>query len=165
MLEVLDPAQSSTFMDHFMNIPFDLSKVLFIATANSMDSIPGPLLDRMEVVQLQGYTSNEKIHIARSYLWQKQIKAHGLEDVDLSIDDSVLQYICEGFTQESGVRNLDRCLASICRYKCHEYANMLESQGNTEGFKNVIEKKDVQDILGVSTMDGYERGWRLTNNM
>ncbi|KAI7874568.1 ATP-dependent protease La [Lichtheimia hyalospora FSU 10163] len=148
MLEVLDPAQSSTFMDHFMNIPYDLSKVLFIATANSMDSIPGPLLDRMEVVQLQGYTSNEKIHIARSYLWQKQIKAHGLEDADLSIDDTVLQYICDGFTQESGVRNLDRCLASICRFKCHEYANMLESNGNTEGFKSIIEKKDVQDILG-----------------
>ncbi|KAI9312625.1 ATP-dependent protease La [Dichotomocladium elegans] len=150
MLEVLDPAQSSTFVDHFLNIPFDLSQVLFIATANSMESIPDPLLDRMEVVHLEGYTVDEKVHIAKSYLWPKQLAAHGLDD--LVISDAVLQYICETYTQESGVRNLDRCVASLCRYKCREYADLMEA-GRPHAFRKTIERSDIQRILGLGLFE------------
>ncbi|KAI8141875.1 ATP-dependent protease La [Fennellomyces sp. T-0311] len=148
MLEVLDPNQNSSFMDHFLNIPFDLSQVLFIATANSMETISGPLLDRMEVVQISGYTTDEKINIARTHLWPKQLETHGLAQTGLTISDDVLLYVAERYTQESGVRNLDRNIASLCRYKCKEYVDLTES-GRKQKFKETIDLDDVHIILGL----------------
>ena len=149
MLEVLDPNQNSSFMDHFLNIPFDLSQVLFIATANSMEAISGPLLDRMEVVQISGYTTDEKVNIARTHLWPKQVETHGLAETGLTISDDVLLHVVEHYTQESGVRNLDRNIASLCRYKCKEYVDLTEA-GHVQNFKKAIDVNDVQLILGVS---------------
>ncbi|KAI9269689.1 ATP-dependent protease La [Helicostylum pulchrum] len=147
LLEVLDPAQNSTFTDHFLNLPYDLSQVLFIATANSVDTIPKPLLDRMEVIQLDGYTFNEKLHITQTHLLPKQIKAHGLCFLDLGIPDQVVMHVAEKYTRESGVRGLERLMANICRYKCCEYTN-LEEAGNLERFKRLVDVDDIQGILG-----------------
>lgn len=147
LLEVLDPAQNSTFTDHFLNLPYDLSQVLFIATANSLETIPKPLLDRMEVIQLDGYTFNEKLHIAQTHLLPKQIKAHGLCFLDLGISDQVVMHVAEKYTRESGVRGLERLMANICRYKCCEYTN-LEEAGNLEQFKRLVDVEDIEGILG-----------------
>jgi ATP-dependent Lon protease len=150
MLEVLDPEQNSTFTDHYLNIPFDLSKVLFIATANSIDTIPAPLLDRMEVISLPGYTFDEKLHIARTYLLSKQIKEHGLELNQVSISDDVLLNIIENYTRESGVRNLERTIASIVRFKCVEWADLSEVD-KADQYNEVVHKDDLENILGVSS--------------
>ncbi|KAI8047918.1 ATP-dependent protease La [Thamnidium elegans] len=147
LLEVLDPAQNSTFIDHFLNLPYDLSQVLFIATANSLDNIPKPLLDRMEVIQLDGYTFNEKLHIAQTHLLPKQIKAHGLGFLNLGIPDQVVMHVAEKYTRESGVRGLERLMANICRYKCCEYTN-LEEAGKVEQFKRQVGVEDIDGILG-----------------
>ncbi|KAF5015205.1 hypothetical protein F66182_13546, partial [Fusarium sp. NRRL 66182] len=112
MLEVLDPEQNHSFSDHYINIPIDLSKVLFIATANSLDTIPAPLLDRMETIQLAGYTTVEKRHIARRHLLPKQIRTNGLSDNDVSLSDEVLEKVITAYTRESGVRNLEREIGS-----------------------------------------------------
>ncbi|KAI9278532.1 Lon protease C-terminal proteolytic domain-containing protein [Phascolomyces articulosus] len=151
LLEVLDPSQNSTFMDHFLNIPFDLSQVLFIATANSMDTISGPLLDRMEVVHLSGYTTDEKIHIARSYLWPKQLEAHGLSKMGIELSDSALLYVIEHYTQESGVRNLDRNIASLCRYKCKEYADMTEKTSKPKKIQHHLQMSSPSPNLTLSS--------------
>jgi ATP-dependent Lon protease len=115
MLEVLDPEQNSTFRDHYLDLPFDLSKTLFICTANTLDTIPGPLLDRMDVIQLSGYTEDEKVGIARRYLVPKQLKAHGLQRSQLTLSDKVLRTIIREYTREAGVRNLERRIADVCR--------------------------------------------------
>ena len=115
MLEVLDPAQNNAFTDHYMELPFDLSEVLFIATANTLDTIPRPLLDRMEVVQLGGYTEDEKTQIARRYLLPRQLAAHGLDGRVLEISDKMLRHVVRFYTREAGVRNLERQLGAICR--------------------------------------------------
>lgn len=152
LLEVLDPAQNATFTDHFLNLPYDLSKVLFIATANSLDTIPRPLLDRMEVIHLDGYTFNEKLHIAQSHLLPKQIEAHGLSFLSLNIPDQVVMHVAEKYTRESGVRGLERLMASICRYKCQEYTN-LEEAGQLQLFKRAVELNDIELILGAEPFD------------
>ncbi|HWH06514.1 MAG TPA: endopeptidase La, partial [Gaiellaceae bacterium] len=115
MLEVLDPAQHSTFRDHYLDLPYDLSKVLFICTANTLDTIPGPLLDRMDVIQLSGYTHDEKLGIAKRYLLPQQLEAHGLAKSQLTLGDRVLRLVISEYTREAGVRNLERQIAALCR--------------------------------------------------
>ncbi len=115
LLEVLDPEQNNTFTDHFLDVPFDLSKVLFVTTANTTQSIPAPLLDRMEVIQISGYTAEEKLQIALVHLVPKQIKEHGLKEKDIIIDQSAIEGIINYYTREAGVRNLERNIANICR--------------------------------------------------
>jgi len=115
MLEVLDPEQNRTFRDHYLDLAFDLSKVLFICTANTLDTIPGPLLDRMDVIQLSGYTEDEKLGIAKRYLLPKQLKLHGLQRSQLTLSDKMLRTVIREYTREAGVRNLERRLADVCR--------------------------------------------------
>ncbi|KAK4517668.1 Histone H4 [Mucor velutinosus] len=147
LLEVLDPEQNCTFSDHYLNVPFDLSNILFIATANSLDTIPEPLLDRMEVIELHGYTFEEKLHIAKSHLIPKQVKAHGLQIEQVKLADEVILYIAENFTRESGVRNLERTLASVVRAKCVEIADLQENQSKLQ-YNPSVSVKDVEAILG-----------------
>lgn len=141
MLEVLDPEQNATFQDHYLDTPFDLSKVFFIATANSLDGIPLPLLDRMEVVDLNGYTIDEKKQIAQKYLWPKQIKEHGLEDVNLTITDEAFTKLLTHYTREAGVRDLQRKIATICKF-------MSLKAAKTEKPTLVVTEKDLEEILG-----------------
>ena len=141
LLEVLDPEQNATFTDHYLEIEFDLSRVMFIATANVLDTIPGPLRDRMEVVELTGYTEQEKVAIARRHLIPKQLEAHALREDDLEITEAALQVIIRSYTREAGVRNLEREIAAICRGVAAEIA-----RGRTE--KTVVDKDDLYDFLG-----------------
>ncbi|KAI8335697.1 ATP-dependent protease La [Chlamydoabsidia padenii] len=149
LLEVLDPEQNNSFSDHYLNLPFDLSNVLFIATANSVDTIPEPLLDRMELIQLNGYTFEEKLHIARSHLLPKQTTAHGLALDQVQMDDQVLLKLAENYTRESGVRSLERTLASVARAKCVSLADLREA-GNEHDYNPKVDLKDLEDILGMA---------------
>jgi ATP-dependent Lon protease len=115
LLEVLDPAQNHSFRDHYLDVELDLSEVLFIATANVAETIPGPLLDRMEVVRFDGYTTDEKVAIARGYLWPRQVERNGLRDDEVEISDELLREIVTEYTREAGVRNLERELGKLLR--------------------------------------------------
>ncbi len=128
MLEVLDPEQNRTFRDHYLDLPFDLSRVLFICTANTTDTIPGPLLDRLEVIQLSGYTEDEKLGIAKRYLVPKQLGKHGLSRRQLSIGDRVLRLLIREYTREAGVRGLERRIADLCRKAAVQVAQGREEQ-------------------------------------
>ena len=115
LLEVLDPAQNDSFTDHYLNVPFDLSEVLFIATANFIQNIPGPLLDRMEVVEFAGYTEREKAEIAKTYLIPRQLEESGLADKGLTFTDDAVMAIVSRYTRESGVRQLERQIGAVAR--------------------------------------------------
>jgi ATP-dependent Lon protease len=115
LLEVLDPAQNHSFQDHYLDVELDLSQVLFIATANVADTIPGPLLDRMEVIRFDGYATDEKLAIARDYLWPRQVERHGLVPTDVAIDPDVLRFIVTNYTREAGVRQLEREVGTVLR--------------------------------------------------
>jgi len=115
LLEVLDPAQNHGFRDHYLDVELDLSQVLFLATANVADTIPAPLLDRMEVIRFDGYTTDEKVAIARGYLWPRQVERNGLRPADVAIDDDVLRFVITNYTREAGVRQLERELGTVLR--------------------------------------------------
>ena len=125
LLEVLDPAQNHTFADNYLGVPFDLSQVLFIATANSLDTIPGPLRDRMEILSLSGYTDEEKVGIAKQYLIPKQLAAHALSPEELSFLPDAIRQIVRGYTREAGVRSLDREIATVARKVARRLAEGL----------------------------------------
>jgi ATP-dependent Lon protease len=142
MLEVLDPAQNDSFRDHYLDLRFDLSEVLFIATANTLESTPSPLLDRMEVIQLAGYTADEKLHIAKRYLVGRQLAENGLRKSQASFSDAALKAIAEEYTREAGVRNLEREIGSVCRKLAREVA-----EGKAKG-KQSVSAKRVRELLG-----------------
>jgi len=143
LLEVLDPEQNTTFRDRYMEIPYDLSKVMFITTANTTDTIPAPLLDRMEVIELSGYTKEEKLEIAKQYLIPKQLKANGLTDKKVELTDDAIIEIIESYTMEAGVRVLEREIGSVIRKVACKVAE------NKRTRKQVITKEKVFDYLGV----------------
>ena len=143
LLEVLDPEQNNTFSDHYLEVDFDLSDVMFVATANSLN-IPGPLLDRMEVIRIPGYTEDEKINIARRYLLPKQIKANGLKEEEIKVTEAALRDTVRYYTRESGVRNLEREVAKICRKVVKE----LLLKGDKDKVINVT-PKNLDKYLGV----------------
>ena len=141
LLEVLDPEQNSEFLDHYLDLRVDLSKVLFICTANQLDTIPGPLLDRMEITRLSGYVAEEKLAIAKNHLWPKQLGRHGLGEDQLKINDAGLKYVIESYCREAGVRNLDKQLSRIMR---KSIVKLLD----TGDEKMRVGKKDIDDLLG-----------------
>jgi ATP-dependent Lon protease len=150
MLEVLDPEQNKTFRDHYLDLPFDLSKVLFICTANTTDTVPGPLLDRMDVISLSGYTEDEKLGIAQRYLTPKQIEQHGLSDDNIAVSDDALRLVIREYTREAGVRNLERRIADLCR-KCAR--QVAEGYGE----QIAVEEAKVREWLGPRKFSGEAR--------
>lgn len=141
LLEVLDAEQNENFRDHYMELPFDLSKVMFITTANSVDTIPGPLLDRMEIIEVPSYTEEEKLQIAKRHLLPKQIEAHGLQPKSVKISDRVLRNLIEGYTREAGVRTLERTVAKVVRKAA---VTMLD----TEVSEVTVTQNRLQEYLG-----------------
>ena len=150
MLEVLDPEQNKAFRDHYLDLPFDLSKVLFICTANTVDTIPGPLLDRVDVISLSGYTEDEKLGIAKRYLVPKQIEAHGLQREQVTISDKALRLVIREYTREAGVRGLERRIADLCRK-----AALKVARGDERSIR--IDERRVRSWLGPRRFSGEAR--------
>lgn len=150
LLEVLDPEQNNTFKDHFLDVPFDLSKIMFITTANTIDTIPRPLLDRMEVIEVSGYTEEEKIKIAQKYLIPKKLKEHGLTKNNLKIGKKTLSDIINFYTRESGVRNLEREIANLCRKVARKVVTEATSDNNSDisEITYKISPPDLEEYLG-----------------
>ncbi|MDP9252406.1 MAG: endopeptidase La, partial [Chloroflexota bacterium] len=146
LLEVLDPEQNNTFSDHYLEVPYDLSKVIFITTANVEDTIIAPLRDRMEIIRLPGYTEEEKLHIATGYLVPRQLKQHGLEDGRLVMGDEVLRELIRRYTREAGVRNLEREIGTMCRKVARAIA-----EGKTDKVEITLEL--VAEYLGPQRFD------------
>jgi ATP-dependent Lon protease len=147
LLEVLDPEQNNSFSDHYIEVPVDLSKVLFIATANVLDTVSAPLRDRMEVIEIPGYTPHDKVHIARNYLIPKQIEGHGITDENIVIEDDALAKIIESYTREAGVRNLERRIADVCRGVAVKVAESMDDEEADKVFVK-IETELLADYLG-----------------
>jgi ATP-dependent Lon protease len=141
LLEVLDPEQNKDFTDHYLSLPFDLSKVLFITTANLLDTVPRPLLDRMEIIQLPGYTNHEKLEIAKRYLVPRQIDENGLDKTRISFTDASLKALIAGYTREAGVRSLERKIGSVCRKVAKDVAGGKRK-------RQVIKKSNITEYLG-----------------
>jgi ATP-dependent Lon protease len=146
LLEVLDPEQNSNFYDHYVEMDYDLSNVMFIATANSLNTIQPALLDRMEIIEVNGYTIEEKVEIAKQHLLPKQREAHGLKPKDVSIKNNVMEKVVEDYTRESGVRNLEKKIGSLVR-------GIAKSIAMEEAYSPVISKEDVEKILGAPLFD------------
>jgi ATP-dependent Lon protease len=154
LLEVLDPEQNYNFRDNYLDLPFDLSKVMFIATANALEPIPAPLRDRMEILELSGYTEEQKLHIARNYLLPKQLESNGLKQDELTVDDDALRRVARDYTREAGVRNLERQVGALCRKIARQIAegkpgpvyvtaeNLSEYLGRQRFFEEVAERID-----------------------
>lgn len=142
MLEVLDPEQNKDFVDHYLEVPFDLSKILFVTTANSLSTIPRPLLDRMEIIEVSGYIEEEKLNIAKKYLLPKQIKEHALKADFIKMDDEVIKTVIDSYTREAGVRNLERTIAKICRKVAKKYVE------NPSLDEVIVTKEDLDEYLG-----------------
>ncbi|GJE92960.1 ATP-dependent protease La [Phanerochaete sordida] len=158
LLEVLDPEQNHTFNDHYINVPIDLSQVLFICTSNTLDTISAPLLDRCETVQLSGYTYTEKMHIARKYLLPKQLQANGLAPEHVALPDSTLLHIATRYTREAGVRSLERAIGGVVRHKAVEWAEHADNEaGVGKEYKDVVDEDELEAILGVPRWDADER--------
>ena len=152
LLEVLDPEQNNTFADHYLEIPYDLSNVMFVATANIADPIPAPLRDRMEILEIPGYTRREKLAIARQHLIPKQLEEHGITDEQLDITDEAVDIVIDNYTREAGVRTLERQIASIIRGVAVKIA-----EGDTTPRK-VDDEEQVREFLGAAEV--HERGRR-----
>jgi ATP-dependent Lon protease len=150
LLEVLDPEQNSTFKDHYLDVPFDLSRVFFVGTANVLDSIPGPLRDRMEVIELPGYTQEEKLEIARRYLVRRQLENNGLTAEQVTIEDDAMVELVEGYTREAGVRNLEREIGAVLR-------NAAMQITEDAAAKVVIRAADLHGILGARKFESEVR--------
>lgn len=147
MLEVLDPEQNGTFRDNYLGVPFDLSRVVFIATANMLDQIPGPLLDRMELISLAGYTEDEKLEIGRRYLVRRQLEANGLTAEQAQIEPEALKLVIKGYTREAGVRNLEREIGKLFRHAAVQVAEGTAA-------KVVVTPKDIATVLGQPRFEG-----------
>jgi ATP-dependent Lon protease len=144
---VLDPEQNGTFRDNYLGVPFDLSRVVFIATANMLDQIPGPLLDRMELISLTGYTQEEKLEIAKRYLVRRQLEANGLTPEQAEIEPEALQLVVKGYTREAGVRNLEREIGKLFRHAAVQVAEGTAA-------KVVVAPKDIGTVLGQPRFEG-----------
>jgi len=160
MLEVLDPEQNFAFRDHYLEVPFDLSKVMFLTTANTLETIPRPLLDRMEVIHISGYTEEEKLHIASRYLIPKQVREHGLKEGSVQIPERAIRDIINYYTREAGVRNLERQIATICRKAARQILETNQQRvritgGNLKRYLGVpiyrYEKAGQHDQAGIVT--------------
>jgi ATP-dependent Lon protease len=149
MLEVLDPEQNSTFHDNYLDIDYDLSKVMFIATANSLSTIQPALLDRMEIIDISGYSLEEKIEISKRHLVPKQVTEHGLKEKDVNLTTQMLQFITQKYTRESGVRSLDRTLAGVMR-------SVAKKVAMNESYQTKLTQKDIADALGPVKYDNEE---------
>jgi len=149
LLEVLDPEQNSEFRDHYLEVAYDLSQVMFITTANQLETIPGPLLDRMEIIQLSGYTEGEKLAIAQNYLVPRQLRENGLRNKEITFSEEGILEVIHSYTREAGVRNLERQIGSICR----KFVTQL-----AEGTKKsiTVNPKNVHDLLGKEYYHGTE---------
>jgi ATP-dependent Lon protease len=154
MLEVLDPEQNNTFRDHFLEIPYDLSKVLFITTANTIENIPLALLDRMEVIQLSGYTEDEKLEIAKRYLLPKQAQSNGISLNNIEISDDIIRLVIQNYTRESGVRSLEREIGSICRRIAREF---VEKNSDLKTSKQIVDAAKLEEYLGIPKFRNDEK--------
>ena len=152
LLEVLDPEQNSRFMDHYIEVPQDLSEVLFIATANDVQGIPRPLLDRMELIEIAGYTENEKEHIAKEHLIPKQMEENGIEKGKLTIQSAALKKIINNYTKEAGVRNLERTIGQICR----KTARLIMEEDKKKAMQTAKELKELNDLRKSMTENGVK---------
>ncbi|KAG8908806.1 hypothetical protein FRB99_003044 [Tulasnella sp. 403] len=162
LLEVLDPEQNWSFMDHYLNVPIDLSQVLFIATANTLDTISGPLLDRCEVLRLPGYTRTEKLQIAKTYLIPKQLKANGMDAERCVIEEPTLKKIISGWTREAGVRTLERRVGGVVRAKAVEWSEGQDDASSAANamrkpYSPLVKEDHLELILGPELFDGEER--------